>query len=204
MKTLVKVGLMAWCAGALWTALGCCAAAADHGDCGAVAGSASVTASGTFTDSANGISATISGATIFVERESAGGVTSSVVELTGTPTFTSPAGASSTFLCDISFTSAPTSGTTTQTSSGVTGGVEATIETSAGGADYSAETASSGGGSAATGTWSLDLSSVNQFCGASDVEASVSEYTVHGSLDATMIGNAADGGTATGTLKLTF
>jgi hypothetical protein len=204
MKTLVKIGLMAWCAGALYTALGCCGAGVNHGDCGATAGTASVTASGTFTDSANNISATISGATIFVERESAGGVTSSIVELVGTPMFSSPAGATSDFVCDIGFTAAPTSGTTTQASSGVSGGVSLTVTTSTADFGYSASSAASGGGSAATGTWSLDLSSVNQFCGASDVEASVSEYTVHGSLNATMVGNAADGGTATGTLKLTF
>jgi hypothetical protein len=100
--------------------------------------------------------------------------------------------------------SAPSTGTLTQSSTGVSGGVELTVETSTGGTDYSAQSAASGGGSAAMGTWSLDLSSVNQFCGASDVEASASEYTIHGSLNATMAGTTQDGGTVTGTLSLKF
>ncbi len=204
MMTYVKVGLFVVCAGTLYAALGCCGAAAAADDCGAKAGTASVTASGTFTDSANGVSATISGASIFVERESVEGTTSSVVELTASNlSFSSPSGVtSSDFICDIEFTSAPSSGTTTETSSGVSGGVELTYENANGGDTYSAE--AGGSGAAGTGTWSLDLSSVNQFCGASDVEVSESEYTVHGSLNASMIGSLADGGTATGTLSLTF
>lgn len=207
MKTFLKACLFAVCVATGCAATGCCGGLVNHNTCGLQAGTASVTASGTFTDSVTGASATISGATIYVQRSSGSGTTSSVVELVGTPVFTSPSGATSAdFVCDIALTAAPSTGTLTEASTGVCGGVTITFATSTGGDTYSASSANncngSGGGGTAVGSWTLDLSSVNQFCGTSNVAASVSEYTVHGSLKATMMDSNTPANT--GTLSLTF
>jgi hypothetical protein len=204
MMTLVKASLFAVCAGTLYAALGCCAGvgAASIDNCAEKSGTANVTASGTFVDAANGVNATITGAQVQVSSSSVESESeNSFVISGGTVTFSSPAGSTSEGLeSSIEFTSKPSSGTTTQASTGATGGVSIAFETANGGDSYEAET----GGE---GTWSLDLSSVSQFCGGSDSLESISEFTVHGSLTATMVGSDTLDGGATdpgGTLTLNF
>ncbi len=200
MRTLVKALLFAMCMASGCSTVGCCGAVVNHNACGLQAGTANVPVTGTFTDSATGVSGTIgSGTTIFVERESSGGTTVSTVTLSGeTLNFTSPNGASGSLSIGIELSAAPSTGTITQSSSGiVSGSLDVEVSSATVNESYTAATAWATGSS-----WSLDFTSASQFCGTSDVAASVSEYTVHGTLNATMV--TGDSPPKTGTLSLSF
>jgi hypothetical protein len=203
MKSLLKTCLLALCVATGCAATGCCAgvaaAAADKGDCTSadIEQAQSKVTSGTISGAVTG---SISGATIYVERSSAGGQQASIIEFSGTPTITDPSGSTAELSFGIELTSAPSATTyTSSNTSTVSGGVTLDV----GGQEFQAASAASGG--ATEGTWSLDLSSASQTCGISDVEASVSYYSIHGTLTATLAGtNAADGGPETVNLSMSF
>lgn len=205
MKSLIKTCLLALCVATGCAATGCCgaavaAAAGDKDDCTSadITSAQSKVTSGSLSGAVTG---TVSGASIYVDRESVGAETASAIEFTGTPTITNPAGDTATLEIGVSLTAAPSATTysSSNSSSSVSGGVTLVV----GEQTFSAASASSG--SATEGSWSLNLSSANQVCGAGDVDVTVAYYSIHGTLTSTLVGvNPADGGPETVDLSLSF
>ncbi len=166
---------------------------------------------GTFTGtnpSGAAVSATFTDAQVFFEEVSTGAsgtsyafdvVTSSGSGGTGgLLTFSSPTGASGSFVSDIAITGAPAVGTVTSTSSVSSGGLQLIYSTPSDTQGYFAHGPQQQVG--AEGSWSIDLTSATVFGGSSDGSGSAAYYTVHGTLTAQMI----DENGGSGTLNLTF
>jgi hypothetical protein len=159
-----------------------------------------------------GVAGAVTNGEVFVEKATSGSQTGALLDLVvsgaGTLTITTVGVSSPNLVTTLEFVSGtPATGTFTQSSSQICGGVVLNGNSSgaSGVIEYAALSSSDCNGSTQTptGSFNLNLTSVTPYTGGSTANASYSFYTVHGSLNATLSDLVNTGSPAT-TMSLTF